>query len=273
MRGLITVVTVFVFSAFTSTYLSAQAIVRSLEKGEVMSSRMGESFYLQTLVDQELSKIMAAFEKNDSLIERLNFLFPNIGFTKAFVTKDGRNLLYLKIKDLAGGAGIFVELTAPKNFDGTSVLTPVFDKAAKLPDGVVQLPANNAIGSLESPWAIQLGQDVSKLNSETDYRRSLSGMKRIQIMGPLNHVPALEGVSFKINIALSEYEVKEGEDFNSPTVFDQTFVFTHVAMGRRPIKEDWGRFTNFGAKEIRLAEYSGTNLMRALQKRISHEIN
>src|SRR5690606_12647954 len=102
------------FALLTTKSLFANtSVIHQLEQGTVVTTRMGSSFTVEALIEQDPDRVAEAIFEN---LNKLPEVFSNVAFAKPIQVKedDGteRSLVYLKLRGLGDGLGVLMEVKA-----------------------------------------------------------------------------------------------------------------------------------------------------------------
>lgn len=248
----------------SSSSLSAQNMtIDRLEKGEVVSAKMGSSFLVQALVKKDQAQVTKnLFETSDKISQ----FFPNVAFARPFKTKDGRQLLYLKLRGAGDGLGVMLEAKQGSAglFTNARELLKSGDRSK---DRAIAQEELNQVGDNG------VGVQIQNRNEKGQAQRLLGSESVVVFEGPLNPIPQMPTLRVSLAIALAPYTIvpaaKGVAGAPSPASKDYTLLQFRVAFGSQvPKGEDLGDYKGFGERRLELAKMAGANIMTALKARL-----
>jgi hypothetical protein len=272
----IKMVSVYLFAvSISAAYAHDNRILSRLEKGEVISSKTGSSFFVQALVGQTHEKIQAAF----SDLSKLPKIFPQIAFAVPYVGKEngkdaGRNFLYLKLRGLGDGVGVLMEVKSGggEAFANAKELILSSDyNQSRSTEGEVNI--NKEANQLE------LKAQIDAANAKGDESRFVGAEKSLILEGPLNEVMEMPNTRFTIHLGVASYtsivsakaieaavfDSKAGPAKKSNSLDKKAYLIAKVSVGNQMVRRELGDIRGFGDARLSLAEHLGTNVLSALR--------
>lgn len=240
--------------------LADNRILERLEKGEVVSQKTGASFFVQSIVNKEPEKVVASFLD----FKKLSNIFPQVAFSRPYVTQEGRQFLYLKLRGLGDGLGVLMEV---KNANPEA-----FANARELVASSEIAPARDTsaeVSTREEENELQLRKEIDKANASGAQPRFLGASGGIVLEGPINEVMELPGVRISINLGFAPYTSIKSTGAGASkasALARKTYLVAKVAFGNQMPKEQLGDYRGFGDQRLSLAQSMGVNVLESLKE-------
>lgn len=266
------IVSIYFFAAsFSAASAQDNHILNRLEKGEVVSSKAGASFFVQTLVNQAPEKVQAMLSDLSSLPK----VFPQIAFAVPYVGKgkdEGRNFLYLKMRGLGDGMSLLMEV---KSGGGEA-----FANAKELivnSDYSQSRATESEVDASKEPNHLELKSQIDESNAKGEDARFVGVGRSLILEGPLNYVMEMPNTRFTISIGVSPYtqigvekpldekaakDPKAAKKIAAPE--KKTYLIAKLSVGNQVSHEELD-YNGFGDARLSLAQNIGTNVFSALR--------
>jgi hypothetical protein len=250
---------------FISTGVKAsESILERLEKGEVVSSKIGSSFTIQTLIKKDVDEVGSQMFKDVSKFPKI---LDEVAFARHYITKDvkaldKKHLVYLKVRGLGDGVGILLEVkqggvdsySNARALDLSSESFPLRDTEAE-----VSLRDDAMNQAVVKAAAIQ--DENKKTGKYPDFDPSLGPVTNLILEGPLNDVPQLPGVRMVVNLGICSY--KKPKDRT-----EYTYMVAKMAFGNQIVRGELGDYKGFGDTRLSLAQAMGNNFISNLRAKL-----
>jgi hypothetical protein len=258
--------------------VSAHSLIRALESGEILSTTSGNAIAMAGLIQKPYEEVRSYFS-GQSMAAGI----APLAFAKAFQTQDQRNLLYLKLRGLLDGTGLLMEVR-DLSFQAREALNPLYEGAASLPFSLAQLQAGQMIVPFMNTWTSPLEAELRDSSVSSPLRRTLGDSGKvfsITLLGPLNPVMSLSGVSLQVRIDIRSYEAqnKEAQNPDPMTQFfpslktpvkkvEWTYLGAEILFLPAPSKEEIGDFKGFGQRQLAAAQWGSRSLLQSIRSAI-----
>lgn len=227
----------------------ANSLLHRLEQGEVLSTKEGSSFVIQTLIQSDPVKVQTAF----SDLTQLPLVFDNMAFTNLYKTKNNQNLIYMKLKGLGDGVGVLMEIKSgtPQTFSGTIGLIESANYHFR----------NQPIDPFQTNDLIKIISDSNQTNPQEVRALALGSV--LVLEGPLNEVKQLPSVRAILHLIVGMYSIQKGTR-EAPRIL--TYLAAKMSFGKQVPKKNIGDYRGFGDRRLSIAENLGVNLFEALKR-------
>lgn len=232
-------------------------ILSKMSAGSVQSQTVGESFYLQSVIKKTPDRISQMIEAD---VNQLGKLIPGISYARAFQTKAGHKLLYMKVSGFLDGTGMMMEV---KQGLDSLFENPVTNQ---LDDSLFDF--SEATYSLQNPWQGQITAAIAERATKGEVA-SLTPSESIVLEGPVNHVMDLNGLRVAILLSLQQLNQTTADDSGDIDNAASTYLLSQFEFRKTKWTEEWGQFSNFGSREINLAQVQATKFMRQIQNSLA----
>lgn len=265
-------VSLLLLTGISAVSAAENRILERLEKGEVISSKTGSSFFVQALVNKEPEKVQAAFAD----LSKLPAVFPQIAFARPYVDKkDERQFVYLKLRGLGDGQSVLMEV---KSAGGEAFLNAkelvLSGEYGRGRDTTTEVDTAKEKNQLE------LKTQIDEANEGDEGARFMGVANSLVLEGPLNEVMELPNVRMTIHLGYSSYMQipadqsgqKVSKKGSPPSVVvpvaapeKKTYLVAKVSFGNQTAKRELGDYRGFGESRLNLAERLGTSVFSALR--------
>jgi hypothetical protein len=262
MKYLLSCVLVIGALGASSELIAANRILSRLEKGEVVSTKTGSSFFVQAIINQESDKVATAF----SDLTKLPTIFPQVAIARPYVGSDGRQFIYLKLRGLGDGLGILAEV---KNASSES-----FVNAKELVMSSEVNPSRDSSAEVDisnDPSDLQLRREIDEANQGTTDPIFVGASSGIIMEGPFNEIIELPGVRMTVHLGYASYTslppatLVKGRATVATTPTRKTYMVAKVSFGNQTSREYLGDYRGFGERRLSLATLMGVNALEALR--------
>jgi hypothetical protein len=249
----------------SNVHASDNSILQRLEKGEVISSKIGSSFFIQALVDTSPDKMKEIF----SDLRKLPKIFPQIAFAVPYVGKtkgddDKRNFVYLKLRGLGDGVSALMEVKSGGD--------DAFLNAKEFVIGNDYHSGRNTAAEVdfsEERNNLELKSKIDEANSKSDSARFLGISNSLILEGPINEVMELPNVRVTINLGVASYtQILTNNEPKKAPADKKSYLVAKVSFGNQVNRGELGDIRGFGDAKLTIAQQIGTNVIRTLQSRL-----
>jgi len=236
-------------------------LLDSLEKGSVLSNRAGSAILAQALVKKDAAIVAKAMGED---FKKLPSIFTGLAFARPFVTKDGKNLVYLKLRGLGDSTGDLMEMKqGPREaFTNARELLKSGDLGLREQAGELnEVPDTGVLAA------------ISKTNQKNETQRMLGGDSVIILEGPLNEVQQMPNLRVTMAISIAPYSVvppaKGVAGAAAPVPQNFTLMQVRTAFGRQvPTGGELGDYRGFGDHRLMIAQEIAESFLRSARSQL-----
>lgn len=234
-------------------------ILDRLEKGETVSTKSGSSFMVQALVSKEYQKVSAALGD----MRKISQVFSQVAFARPYVTKDGRQFVYLKLRGMGDGLGALMEV---KSSD-----IDAFTDAKELVLSGKNYRSRD-VGSegdiSKDPATLMLQKEIDEAKAAGKEVPFMGATTGITLEGPLNEVMQLPNIRMVVHLGFSGYSSANSSSSGSSQ--SKTYLVAKVAFTPQVSRENLGDYRGFGEHRLSVAEAMGKSVIESLKERLQN---
>ena len=238
-------------------------VLDRLERGEVISSKSGQAFLLQSIVKKDASAVLKSLTGD---LKTLSKVIPQVAFAKPMLTESGKKILYLKLRGLGDGLGILLEVKqgASESFANARAL---IRSADLLPLRDTQ----DSVNDVSDGMVLKAVEERNKTSA--DATRIIGGDQVLVLEGPLNKIMAMPNLRLTAEISVAPYTIMEKSSGiiggPAPKVMSYSLLQVRMAVGNQVrIGGELGDYKGFGDQRLELAKLTGEELVRNLRLKI-----
>lgn len=248
---------------FTTSVNAQNKILDQLEAGQVVSGKSGSTVLVQSIVKKEAPAVLKSLSED---LSKLPNVIGQVAFARPFKTKDGKRLLYLKIKGLGDGTAVLMEVKeGPRD---------AFTNARELlKSGDFGRYREAARADINEVGDLGLEKDLSKSNASSETQRILGSDSVILLEGPLNQIPAMPQLRVTLQISVAPYSVIPAATgiagSPAPAMKNYSLLQVRAAFGNQaPIGGDLGDYRGFGERHLSLAQIAAEDVLASVKARL-----
>lgn len=238
-------------------------VLDRLERGEVVSSKSGQAFLVQSVLKKDASTVLKSLTGD---LKSLGKVIPQIAFAKPMLTESGKKVLYLKLRGLGDGLGILLEVKQGAS-DSFSNARAMIRSADLLPLRDTQ----DSLSDVSDGMVLKAVEDRNR--SSSDATRIIGGDQVLVLEGPLNKIMAMPNLRVTAEISVAPYTIMEKSSgivgAAAPKVLSYSLLQVRMAIGNQVrVGGELGDYKGFGEQRLELAKVTGEELIRNLRLKI-----
>lgn len=238
-------------------------VLDRLEAGEVVSSKSGQAFLIQSVLKKDASTVLKSLTGD---LKTLSKVVPQVAFAKPMLSDSGKKLLYLKLRGLGDGLGVLLEVKqgASESFANARAL---IRSADLLPFRDTQ----DAVNDVSDGLVLKAVEERNR--SDADAARIIGGDQVLVLEGPLNKIMSMPNLRVTAEISVAPYTIMEKASnivgAPAPRVLSYSLLQIRMAVGNQVrVGGELGDYKGFGDQRLELAKVTAEELVRNLRLRV-----